>query len=357
MNKLIEVLEVQTYSGRDAAMRAYLNNELASIPGVDFWDDGDNIYAGKGAGPRACMVAHMDTVHKIVEDLTAITLNGRITGMNAVTMEQTGIGGDDKVGIYVALQMLKEHDNIKVFFPRDEEVGCLGSTLAEPTFFDDVTIVLQCDRRGNTDFVTNASGTELSSPAFQRDVAPILKQYGYKFSTGLMTDVMELKNLGLTPSMANISCGYYNPHDATEYVDVTDVHRVTQMVSDIIKQLGNTYYPHEAAPRRKYWDRYDGLGWGEEPTYDRPYYAHSVHNDPIACKDCQMQPATGINGLCDECWDWHKRMERLRPASQTPEISVTIQRPTQPTNVIRTVTDADRYLAKLKKKHRKRRRR
>lgn len=345
MNKLIEVLEVQTYSGKDAMMREYLNNELESMPGVEFWDDGDNIYAGKGTGPRACVVAHMDTVHPIVEDLTAVVLNGRITGMNAVTMEQTGIGGDDKVGIYVALQMLKEHDNIKAFFPRDEEIGCRGSALVETSFFDDVTIVLQCDRKGNTDFVTRASGTELSSLAFQSDVLPIIQNYGYKFSDGLMTDVQELKEQGIKCSMANISCGYYNPHSETEYVSIADVHRVTMMVSDIIKQLGSTFYPHEAPARPKY--KYTEW-WNDDNPWDRDDKYHRALEAPRYCADCGMQPSSGPNGFCDECWEWHKRMERIKEPTKVPQISVTVQRP-------KTVGDAIKSINIFKKKKRNKR--
>lgn len=316
MQDLINVLQVQTYSGKDERMRAFLERELASIEGCEFFDDGDNIYAGKGTGPRVCMVAHMDTVHPIVEDLTAITINGKITGFNAVKMEQTGIGGDDKVGIYIALQMLKEYDNIKCFFPRDEEIGCVGSSHVEPTFFDDVTFALQCDRRGNSDFITNASGVELSSKAFQDDVLPIITQYGYKFGNGMMTDVMELKERGINVSMANISCGYYNPHEDCEYVDMADVINCTLMVSDIIARLGGITYVHASPPKpkRSAFDFDFGLTRDSSWNYweeDRPISylngktrsVHSALDD--YCQDCWQRPATGIHGLCDECYSYY----------------------------------------------------
>ena len=234
-------------------------------------------------------------------------------------MEQTGIGGDDKVGIYVALQMLREHANIKAFFPSDEEIGCVGSSMAEPTFFDNVTIALQCDRRGNTDFITKASGTELSSKAFQADVLPIIKQYGYKFEHGMMTDVMELKQMGIGCSMANMSCGYYNPHSDNEYVDVNDVHKVTMMVHEIILKLGATSYPHIAPITRKdWWNDRDTASvernWWDEPSSinDRPSYARLLEQTTF-CQDCGMKPATGINNLCDDCWDWHKHISKEAP--------------------------------------------
>ena len=280
-------------------MRRYLGDILSTIPGVEFYDDGDNIYVQKGVGPYPCIVAHMDTVHDIVADLTAVVVAGKITGINAKTMRQTGIGGDDKVGIYVALEMPREHDNMKVFFARDEEVGCDGSQLANPLFFDDVTIALQCDRRGNSDFVTEVCGTKLSSSAFQKAVLPIISRYGYKFSKGLMTDVMELKQMGILPSMANISCGYYNPHSADEYVDIGDVERVVRMVSDIITNLGTKSFPHdEPIPKWKKQDAYNW--WDDEPA--------RILGRDMYCQDCRQMPSTKGDNLCDDCRDWYNMM-------------------------------------------------
>src|SRR6188768_3916802 len=103
--KLIETLGIQTVSGNDVEMREFLEKELQEI-GCEFnynEEDG-NIYVTKGQADHfPCIVAHMDTVHKIVEDLYVLRVGHRLTGFNRVRMEQTGIGGDDKVGIFIAL--------------------------------------------------------------------------------------------------------------------------------------------------------------------------------------------------------------------------------------------------------------
>jgi len=146
------------------------------------------------------------------------------------------------------MQCLQFFDDIKVVFFRDEEVGCEGSYDADIDFFNDCSFVLQCDRRGNDDFINIAGGTQLSSKEFQSDVQPILKQYGYKFNTGMMTDVMALKETGIVCSMANISCGYYNPHAAQEYVNIVDVDNCLDMVKMIILELSGNEYPCEYLP-------------------------------------------------------------------------------------------------------------
>lgn len=251
-NKLMEVLSIQSESYNQWRMFAYLIRQLKAM-GCKYYTYNGCIYATKGkANLYPCIVSHMDTVHYIEENLTPVEINGNITGFNAYTMQQTGIGGDDKVGIFIALQCLSFFDNIKVVFFRDEETGCEGSYDADNNFFDDCSFILQCDRRGNNDFINVAGNTQLSSNEFQKDVEPILKQYGYKFNDGMMTDVMALKECGIVCSMANISCGYYNPHTAQEYVNINDVSNCLYMVKHIIYEMAGNEYPCKYNPPIKH---------------------------------------------------------------------------------------------------------
>lgn len=242
-NRLIEILEIQSESYNQFRMFSRIIRKLKKINCTYYVNDG-NIYVTKGITENyPCIVSHMDTVHNITDDLTAIEINGNITGFNSVTMQQTGIGGDDKVGIYIALECLYKFDNIKAVFFRDEEVGCEGSYNANFDFFNDCNFVLQCDRKGNKDFVINASNIPLSSKEFQKDIRYILNDYGYDFCNGMMTDVMALKENGIVCSMANISCGYYNPHCSNEYVNIKDTMNCKELVFTIISDIGGNYYP------------------------------------------------------------------------------------------------------------------
>lgn len=278
-NKLKEILSIQTESYNQFRMFAYIIRELKKL-NIEYYTYNGCIYATKGdADIYPCVVSHMDTVHDIVESLIPIEINGNITGFNDITMEQTGIGGDDKVGIFVALECLSKFDNMKAAFFRDEEVGCSGSYDADELFFSDCSFILQCDRRGNADFITNASGIELSSKEFQSDVLPIIKQYGYNFNNGAMTDVMALKEIGIDISMANISCGYYNPHSPQEYVNIKDVNNVLNMVEEIIYTLGDIQYPHK---NRK------------EHTYRKNKYKHTDIFDFTYLKDKKH--------ICEYCY-------------------------------------------------------
>ena len=321
-HKLIEVLSIQSESYNQYRMFAYIIRELNRL-GCTYYTHDGNIYATKGNADKfPCVVSHMDTVHDIGEDLTVLDIDGVLTGFNCYTMTQSGIGGDDKVGVFVCLQALDKCDNIKAVFFRDEEVGCGGSYQADKDFFTDCKFVLQCDRRGNTDFVINASGYELSNSLFQDDVLPILTKYGYSFSDGAMTDVMALKSLGIPCSMANISCGYYNPHMDNEYVVIGDVYNVLDMVLDIIHELPNKDYSFVSKTKST---NYNSRSIGYQPrpwtnvkpadhwndwceTYD---YNKSYGVTDSFCEGCgvthnseDLRLAADVNAMvCKDCFD------------------------------------------------------
>ena len=268
--KLIETLAVQSVSGNDKLMVEFITKELIEI-GCEFYhnEQDGNIYVSKGESDSfPCVVAHMDTVHKIVEDLYVLQVGHKLTGFNRIKMEQTGIGGDDKVGIFIALECLRLFDNIKAVFFCDEEVGCFGSYEADMEFFDDCGFVLQCDRKGNKDFIHNADGTPLSSKPFRKAANKIMKDFGYKFEHGMMTDVMALKENGLKCSCANMSCGYYNPHSYNEYVDMKDVENCLDMVKQMIATMGGIDFPHTYKPVYKYDKLTAQSGFMQELNYN-----------------------------------------------------------------------------------------
>lgn len=250
---LEDVLSIQTVTHNQRNMVAFIlktchqNNLQYTIT------DG-NIYITKGdintTEYYPCIVAHMDTVHQFESNLTVVKINNKLMAINQDTMKQVGIGGDDKVGVFIALHLLLTQEKIKVVFFRDEEIGCEGSYKADVSFFHDCGYVLQFDRMGNKDFITNAAGVELASKEFISKIP--LETYKYNEASGRMTDVMALKELSINISMANISCGYYNPHTMWEYVNILDVTKALQFAMAIIQDLGYVQYPHEHEEFPKY---------------------------------------------------------------------------------------------------------
>lgn len=314
MERLKEVLAVQSTSYNQWRMFAYIVRRLNQIEGVSYYTHNGNLYVTRGLSDTyPCMVSHMDTVHEIVEDLYPVECWGAITGLNRVTMEQTGIGGDDKVGVFITLEILERFGVMKAVFFRDEEVGCVGSYEADVSFFDDCRFVLQCDRKGNDDFVTVASGVDLSSCDFQDAVSGIIGPRGYKFAHGMMTDVMALKEMGVMCSVANMSCGYYRPHSHDEYVDIEDVQNCMEMCADIIENCTDVYVHKRVKPKVK---KYKGGLWGGYDFYDNGYKWSSVAmqespakievEEKELCYDCYSEEVVEF-GMCKTCLSWYTK--------------------------------------------------
>lgn len=245
MKLLKKLYEISSPSRNEQVMCRFIKSLLIGMK-VDFTEDKHgNIYATKGESDTyPCVVCHTDEVHDVREKgYKVIRYNDIIFALNEETMELNGIGADDKNGIWVCLKALNDFDVIKCAFFVSEEVGCIGSSRADMTFFDDCRFVLQCDRKGNKDFIINASGTELCSPEFIE--ACHINEFGYEVERGLMTDVMTLKDLGLSVSACNISCGYYNPHSDNEMTRISDLFNCYEFVKSIIERCTNVY-PHKA---------------------------------------------------------------------------------------------------------------
>lgn len=308
--RLIEVLTVQSETYNTFRMFAYIVR-FCKRNNLSFYNDDGNIYITKGeAILYPCIVAHTDTVHDICEDLTVLNVGGNLTGFNRARMQQTGIGGDDKVGIFIALECLLKYDCIKVAFFRDEETGCEGSYNADMSFFNDCSFVLQCDRKGKKDFITSASGVELSGKDFQTDVKPFLKSHKYKFENGMMTDVMALKESGLPCSCANISCGYYNPHCTNEFVNIKDVFGCLSLVCNIIENLGqNSYYhKYESIGRWKDYGKYD-IAWNEAKKDEKSGFGDDLYEECTSCGNITLDTEYCRDFNCWLCTDCFQQWE------------------------------------------------
>ncbi len=132
-------------------MLRYLKAELKRMGISCRQDRQGNLYAVKGrAKTYPCVVAHVDEVHRhrtgtygahVVADAMVIGYDHRHKCM-------TGIGADDKNGIWICLKCLEDFKVMKCVFFVQEENGCIGSRGADMAFFSDCRFVLQCDRWG-----------------------------------------------------------------------------------------------------------------------------------------------------------------------------------------------------------------
>ena len=242
MKLLKKLYEISSPSRNEQVMCKFIKSLLKGMK-VNFTEDAvGNIYATKGESDTyPCVVCHTDEVHDIRDKgYKVIRYNDIMFALNEETMELNGIGADDKNGIWVCLKALNDFEVIKCAFFVSEEVGCIGSSYADMEFFEECRFVLQCDRKGNKDFIINASGTELCSSEFIE--ACKIHEFGYEVDRGMMTDVMTLKENGLSVSACNISCGYYNPHSDNEMTRISDLLNCYELVKSIIERCTDVYH-------------------------------------------------------------------------------------------------------------------
>ncbi|WP_373168147.1 hypothetical protein [Bacteroides cellulosilyticus] len=257
MELLKELYGISAQTHQEKDMIAFVSQKLTGL-GVSFTiDKAGNIYATKGkAATFPCIAAHLDEVHQAREKGYEVLFvkDEFIIGFNSGKREFNGIGADDKNGIWICLRCLEKYDNLKCVFFVGEEQGCIGSRQADMRFFDDCRFVLQCDRKGNSDFINRIYGESLCSSQFLKDAS--LKEHGYKEENGMQTDVRTLRDRGLEISCANISCGYYYPHTPHEMTNIEDLKKCRTLVEHIIENCRKVYTYKEERPQwpNRSWD-------------------------------------------------------------------------------------------------------
>lgn len=319
MRELLKsVLELESESGDCTEVQVFLLSFAENMGWKVTSDKAGNIYVTKGESDTyPCVVAHMDTVHSITNRGTLIAIEpvpGCITGFNTDTMEQSGIGGDDKCGIYAALRALISLPACKAAFFIDEEVGCVGSHQADMKFFKDCRFILQADRRGGSDWVTNISGP-LGSAEFQTAVAPFLISFGYAPVHGAMSDVMALRDGGVGVSCANMSAGYHAPHTPNEWIDVEQLENCVNMIVAICESITRTFpftapmEPYSSTHRQGRVARNFGFG-GSWKKLDAQGESQAIPNKSaplIPCDNCFGREATehySYASVCKDCaWE------------------------------------------------------
>lgn len=246
MNLLKTLYEIHSPSGNEKAMKKFIKGYVKKhIPGVTIKNDHvGNLYMIKGNSETyPCVVAHLDQVQREhSKDFKAIETEDIIFGYSPRNRRREGLGADDKNGIWIALKCLEKYECMKVAFFVSEEIGCVGSRNAELGFFEDTRFVIEPDRRGYEDLITNISYTSLCSDEFLKDIG--FNAFGYQEEFGMMTDVLELKEKGLKVSCLNLSCGYYEPHTEHEFTVKKDLLNCLGLVEHIIENCLSVY-PHE----------------------------------------------------------------------------------------------------------------
>lgn len=244
MKLLRELYKIHSPSGEEKKMKRFLCWWLKeNCPSATVMkDEKGNLYVEKGESETyPCVVAHIDQVQRIhSKDFEVYQTDDLVFGYSKVNKRFEGLGADDKNGIWVCLKCLEKFDTIKVAFFVEEETGCQGSSQAVMAFFDNCRFILESDRKGGDDLITNIGGwTQLCSEEFLAAIG--FEKFGYREEIGMTTDVGELKERGLSICALNISCGYYNPHTSEEFTIKSELDNCLALVEHIIETCTDVY--------------------------------------------------------------------------------------------------------------------
>lgn len=245
---------IHSKSGNEKRMRKFIKRWISrNIDNATIQvDEIGNILVTKGVSDSyPCICSHIDQVQiNHSRDFKAIICDDIIIGYSDKCKDFQGLGADDKNGIWVALMCLKKFDVLKCAFFVGEEIGCVGSSSCDISFFSDCRYCIQCDRRNGSDLITEIT-EDLCSDKFLNDIDYV--DFGYKPTHGLSTDIDELRFRGVSCSCINVSCGYYNPHTDNEFTVVSELFNCLDFVEHIVEKCVETY-PHESHRIYSYYD-------------------------------------------------------------------------------------------------------
>lgn len=181
------------------------------------------------------LLAHYDTVHAHTPHHVTNT-NGILTSPN------TGLGADDRAGVFGVLEVVK-NCKCHVLFCGGEEIGCVGSGRFADDYIKgaipmlDVNYCIQLDRRGKNDAVYYEGDN--------KEFEEFISGFGWETASGSFTDICKVCP-ALDVSGVNLSIGYEHEHHLDESLDMAvmnaNIERVKGMLGgDLYKWVERKY--------------------------------------------------------------------------------------------------------------------
>lgn len=248
---------------RQASLKVRCKDGLEAMGYKTVSDDG-YVY-GKGDLP-VLLVAHLDTVHeKCPKDFVY---------KDHFLWSPQGIGGDDRCGVYMIFEIIKDL-KCHVVFVEDEEVGCIGSAKfcrseIARKISSGINFIIEFDRRNDHDAVYYSCANE----KFEE----FISGFGhFKTATGSYSDICEIAP-AVGAAAVNLSCGYYNEHHKTEYIDLEAMHRNIEEAKRIIASCDENGRFEYVSRKQAFWDN-DWYALSSCAFADDSYICADEHED------------------------------------------------------------------------------
>lgn len=203
-----------------------------------------NLLAVRGR-PRVCLVVHTDVVRDWREPTGVLrpvvcyeVVDGRQRRVITDETRETPIGGDDRLGVAIAMRIARAtRDDLAILFTTDEERGLCGAEEVPGDWLESFELLVQIDRGNHRNqLVTSIHGTRLCERAWERRLIAIADRAGLPRAAceGLSTDVYALVRRGIVRNAVNLTCGYYANHRGEEWIDVEEADETARYVRAIV---------------------------------------------------------------------------------------------------------------------------
>lgn len=255
---LLELLRIPGETGNEEAVREYVLGELEKINSLsnylDFGVDNEGNILGstislrtrrripgrstEDSGKKMLLAAHLDVRGEFSSSDQLIERN------NIVSRENKILGADDRAGVAIILNLLKEVGNykevppLKFIFTVGEEKGQYGAKSIDPDFFEDVSFGISLDRRNCHDIVYKSGNQYYATHEFAKQIAGVSsrifnKENRFVPCEGSKSDLSVWSEKDTRPCV-NLSVGYFDEHTDKERLDLICWDRTHQLVAELI---------------------------------------------------------------------------------------------------------------------------
>lgn len=231
MQLLLDLYNIYSPSHYEFEMADFIAGQLDQR-GIPFQQDNQSwqIYRLDNPGqPMVC--AHMDQVQSCRP--YGLTVEG------GTVSSFTGLGADDKNGLWIVLMLLQRFPELNFIFSTAEEVGGnLAELLIDVELsLQEIPYALVFDRKGGGDII--GTDNNYCEQDFETVLASFGKKLGFAPTRGVFSDCDALSEY---IACANISCGYYNAHSDDEYTVISELVNSLDFAKTIITEAPRTRY-------------------------------------------------------------------------------------------------------------------
>lgn len=191
-----------------------------------------------------CLVAHLDTVFPYAPQEFFFDPSAR------VLWSPDGAGFDDRVGVYIILDMLAAGHRPSIVFTTGEEIGGIGARKLVSDYkecpFKECRAIIELDRAWENDSVFYQCDN--------KDFEKYINKYGFVTSIGTFTDISIIApEWGI--AAVNLSVGYLEEHTHQErlYFEWTNatIEKLKEILTDSPSMLSYAYIPMKYTPYRR----------------------------------------------------------------------------------------------------------